>query len=199
MGLQFAYTLLAPFYDGIIGRASRQWRQESLRELREVRGKNILIDGIGSGLDIPHLEPHAHYTGIDLTRAMLVRARRRATQAGREVTLHQGDAMRLPYQDAQFDALIMHLIIAVVPNPERALAEAGRVLKPGGIIVILDKFLRAGQRAPLRRLISPVLGSFATRTDVVFEDVLRHCPQLKVVHDVALSLGWFRRIVVRKD
>ncbi|MEO5574490.1 MAG: class I SAM-dependent methyltransferase [Gammaproteobacteria bacterium] len=164
-----------------------------------MRGKKILIDGIGSGLDIPHLAPQAQYIGLDLTRAMLKRARRSAAIEGKDITLHQGDAMRLPYQDAQFDAVIMHLILAIVPHPERALAEAERVLKPGGLIVILDKFLRPGQWAPVRRLISPLLGRIATRTNVVFEDVLRHCPQLKVVHDVALSFGWFRRIVVRKD
>jgi ubiquinone/menaquinone biosynthesis C-methylase UbiE len=199
MALQHAYTLLAPFYDGIIERVSRQWRQDSLRGLGDVHGKNILIDGIGSGLDIPYLAAQAHYTGIDLTPAMLKRAGRRAALTGRQVILHQGDAMNLPYQDAQFDAIVMHLIIAVVPHPERALAEAERVLKPGGTIIILDKFLRAGQWAPLRRLISPLLGKIATRTDVVFEDALKSCPRLVVLSDVALIAGWFRRIVLRKD
>lgn len=199
MALQHAYTLLAPFYDGIIERVSRQWRQDSLYELRDVCGKDILIDGIGSGLDIPYLPPQAHYIGIDLTAAMLRRARRRATLTDKQIILHQGDALNLPYQDAQFDAVIMHLIIAVVSQPERALAEAERVLRPGGIILILDKFLRAGQRAPLRRLISPLLGKIATRTDIIFEDVLKHCPRLAVVSDVALGAGWFRRIVLRRD
>lgn len=199
MALQHAYTLLAPLYDGIIGRVSRQWRQDSLRELGDVHGMNILIDGIGSGLDIPYLAPQAHYTGIDLTPAMLTRARRCAARTGKQIILHQGDAMNLPYQDAQFDAIIMHLILAVVPYPERALAEAERVLKPGGTIIILDKFLRAGQWAPLRRFISPLIGRIATRTDVVFEDVLKSCPRLVVLSDVVLIAGWFRRIVLRKD
>lgn len=198
MGLQLSYTLLAPFYDAIIGRASRQWRQDSLRELGDVRGKNILIDGIGTGLDIPHLAPVAHYTGIDLTHAMLERARLTASHVGRDIILHQGNAMRLPYQDAQFDAVIMHLILAIVPYPERALAEAERVLKPGGMIVILDKFLRPGEWAPLRRFISPLLGRIATRTNVVFEDVLAQCHQLSVVSDVSLNVRWFRRIVLLK-
>ncbi len=198
MALNHAYTLLAPIYDYIIGRASRPWRQDSLRELGDVRGKQILIDGIGSGLDIPHLAPQAQYIGLDLTRAMLKRARSQTQIAHADIALHQGDAMLLPYKSEQFDAIIMHLILAVVPYPERALAEAQRVLKPGGTIVILDKFLRAGQWAPLRRLISPVLGSIATRTDVVFEEALEQCPQLVVVSDVTLSMGWFRRIVLRK-
>ncbi len=198
MSLRFTYTLIAPFYDGVVGRISRSWRQASLRELADVRGKTILIDGIGSGLDIPHLAPHAHYVGLDLTRAMLKRARRRAYAARLDIALHQGDAMRLSYADAQFDAIVMHLILAVVPQPELALAEAQRVLKPGGIIVILDKFLRPGQRAPLRRLISPLSGRIATRMNIVFEEVLAQCPRLAVASDLPLNIGWFRRIVLCK-
>jgi len=87
----------------------------------------------------------------------------------------------------------------VVPEPARALTEAVRVLKPGGQILIFDKFLKPGQKAPLRRLISPLLGRLATRTDVVFEDVLRDVSSLQLVSDVpALAGGWFRLIRLRK-
>ncbi len=60
------------------------------------------------------------------------------------------------------------------------------------------KFLRPGQRAPLRRLLSPLLGRIATRTEVAFEQVLAAAPSLHVVSDIALSGGWFRRILREK-
>jgi ubiquinone/menaquinone biosynthesis C-methylase UbiE len=110
-----------------------------------------------------------------------------------------GDAMALPFRDAAFDHVVMHLILAVVPDPRVALAEATRVLRVGGRIHLFDKFLRPGQRAPLRRLLSPIVGRLATRTDVVFEDVLAACPGLDVIGDESdVGGGWCRRIVLRR-
>ena len=110
-----------------------------------------------------------------------------------------GDAMALPFRDAAFDHVVMHLILAVVPDPRAALAEAARVVTVGGRIHLLDKFLRPGQRAPLRRLLSPIAGRLATRTDVVFEDVLASGEGLEVLSDEPdLGGGWFRRIVLRQ-
>jgi len=199
MSLRYSYTLLAPLYDLIVERATRSWRQASLQELSSVQGR-VLLAGVGSGLDIPYLPPGSEYTGLDLTHAMLRRARRQARLTRTDITLSQGDVMRLPYPDALFDAVVMHLILAVVPHPARALLEAERVVKAGGRILILDKFLRPGQHAPVRRLLSPLLGMIATRTDVVFEDVLAPCRHLALMSDVTPSGsgGWFRRIVLRK-
>jgi len=95
--------------------------------------------------------------------------------------------------------VVLHLFLAVTPHPERVLAEAARVLRRGGRVLIFDKFLRPGQKARLRRLISPVLGVLATRTDVVFEEALAQARGLEVVSDQpALASGWFRHIELRK-
>lgn len=193
--LQRSYTLIAPIYDLVVDRATRHARRASLAALGDVTGKRILIAGIGSGLDIPLLPQGADYVGLDVTPAMLRRARR----YDRNVALHQGDVMAMPYADACFDAVVMHLILAVVPQPLRALREAARVVKPGGHIAVFDKFLRPGQRAPLRRLLSPFTGRLATRMDVVVEELLAACPDLKRINDeAALTGGWFRRILLEK-
>ncbi|MGH7930305.1 MAG: class I SAM-dependent methyltransferase, partial [Candidatus Binatia bacterium] len=101
--------------------------------------------------------------------------------------------------DGRFDMILMHLILAVVPEPPKALLEAARVLKPGGRVRIFDKFLKGGEAAPLRRLMNPVTRRIATRTDVVFESLLTAAPELEPVEDLpALAGGWFRRIDLRK-
>jgi ubiquinone/menaquinone biosynthesis C-methylase UbiE len=199
-GLQRAYTLWAPVYDWVIASATRESRRRSLAALGDVTGRTILLAGIGTGLDVPLLPQGARYIGLDRTPAMLRRAKRTAEQAGRAVSLQIGDAMRLPYRNRAFDAVILHLIVAVVPDPRAALAEAARVVKPGGRVLIFDKFLRPGQSAPLRRMISPWLGLVATRTDVVFEELLASCPVLKIMRDEPdLAGGWFRRILLTRS
>jgi ubiquinone/menaquinone biosynthesis C-methylase UbiE len=111
-----------------------------------------------------------------------------------------GDSMALPFNDAQFDHVVLHLIVAVVPEPHRCLSEATRVLKPGGTILLFDKFLQPQQRAPLRRLLNVLTRRFVTRMDVVFEEVLCAAPELEVVSNVPmLGGGWFRGIVLRKS
>jgi len=147
MGLDRAYTLWAPMYDRVIASATRESRRKSLTSLSDIMGKTILLAGIGTGLDIPLLPRGARYVGLDLTPAMLHRARQTAEGVGLAVSLQIGDAMRLPYRDQVFDAVILHLILAVVPDPRAALAEAARVVKPGGRLLIFDKFLRPGRGA----------------------------------------------------
>jgi ubiquinone/menaquinone biosynthesis C-methylase UbiE len=199
MTLRYSYTLFAPVYDAFVAPFTASARRRSLLRLTEGPPTEVLLVGVGSGLDLPLLPQGPRYTGLDLTPAMLARARRKAAALGLDIRLDEGDARRLPYDDAEFDAVVLHLILAVTPHPERVLAEAARVLRRGGRILILDKFLRLGQNAPLRRFISPLLGLLATRTDVVFEQVLAQVPGLEVASDQpALAGGWFRYIELRK-
>lgn len=193
MSLRRSYALIAPFYDLVVKRPLESARVESLSRLPPERPAKVLIDGIGTGLDLPLL-PRIHgYVGVDLTRAMLDRARPRAR--GLDLLLVEGDCLRLPFRDGSFDHAILHLIVAVVPDPTRCLSEAARVVRPGGTLLVLDKFLRRGQGAWLRRAVNPLARRIATRTDVVFEELLERVPQLRLVEDRGLLFGgWFRRI-----
>ena len=198
MGLKQSYTVLAPIYDAIVSTATDAMRRDSLRALNPSEGNRILLAGVGTGLDLPYLPVDADYFAMDLTAAMLSRARQRCTPTQR-IYLHRANVMQMPYADASFDCVVLHLILAVVAEPQRVLIEASRVLKPGGRIVILDKFLRPGQRAPMRRLLNMLIRHIATRTDVVFEDILPHAPTLQVLsNEPCLAGGWFRRIQLQK-
>ncbi|MEK7991459.1 MAG: class I SAM-dependent methyltransferase [Thiotrichaceae bacterium] len=191
--LQWSYTFIAPIYDTIVQLPTAPARQHSLAQI-DLHG-NVLLCGIGSGLDIPYLTNEANYIGIDLTAAMLHRAQKRIQQ--QPVILHQGDVMQLPYKDSSFDFVVMHLILAVVSKPQIALDEAKRVLKLNGQLIIFDKFLRPHQFAPLRRMISPIIGNIATRTNVEFEAL--DITGFKLQCDqAALVNGWFRHIVLQK-
>ncbi len=204
MALKHSYTLLAPIYDSLVSGPLDFYREKSLSRINDTNNKKILINGIGSGLDIPYLPTDACYIGTDITPAMLLRAKQRASKYNSEPALdirfQVADSQALPFQDNSFDIIIMHLILAVVPNPVLALQEANRVLKPGGRIYLFDKFIRPGQLAIARRLLSIFIRHIATRTDVVFENILKTCPQLEVRQDEpALAKGWFRLIELKKQ
>lgn len=195
--LRISYSLIAPFYDLVIERPMRAARMRSLSALPGDTAEKILLSGLGTGLDLPLLPALHHYTGLDFNPGMLTRARSRG--ANLQVDWILGDSMALPFPDAYFDHVVLHLITAVVPEPRYCLAEAARVLKPGGSVILLDKFLQPQQRAPLRRLLTPLSRRIATRMDVVFEEVLLAAPELEIVSDVPLLAGgWFRSILLRK-
>jgi len=197
LSLRHSYTFIAPFYDAFLTAATREARRRSLGPLAGAPAQEVLLAGIGTGLDLPHLPTQHRYTGLDLTAAMLRRAKNRRPPA--PLRLVRGDVQALPFADGSFDAVVLHLILAVVPRPERCLAETDRVLRPGGLALIFDKFLQPGERALWKRALNPVAGRLATRLDVVFEEVLDRVSGLERYHDEpALAGGWFRLIRLRK-
>ena len=199
MSLKTSYRFIAPFYDAALDRGiATDIRRRSLSTLAQQERGRVLLSGAGTGLDFPFLPQHHDYTALDLTGAMLARARPKAGNL--QMQMVQGDSMVLPFADASFDYVVLHLIVAVVPQPQHCLTEAARVLKPGGRILLFDKFLHRGERAWLRRSLSPLIGRLATRLDVVFEDVLETVPGLHVLSDQpVLARGWFRLIELQKE
>jgi ubiquinone/menaquinone biosynthesis C-methylase UbiE len=197
MSLRASYTLIAPFYDAFVKVPLERARADSLESLPNSPSGTVLLNGVGTGLDLPHL-PDAHeYVGVDIARAMLRRAAR--VPVRRSVLLVQGNAARLPFADAAFEHAVLHLILAVVPDPFACLRETARVVRSGGTVLVFDKFLRPGQRAWLRRALTPITSAVATRLDVVFEDVIARVPELAVESDrPGLIGGWFRLIRLRR-
>ena len=181
MGLKTSYTLLAPLYDLVARPTFSRGRRESLAALPRNGRSTVLINGVGTGLDFPYLPRGHRYVGLDLTPAMLSRSVRRAN--GHEFSAVLGNSLALPFRDASFDHAVLHLILAVVPDAAQALAETARVVRPGGSILVFDKFLKGNQRAPLRRLLNPLAERLVTRLDVALDDVLPRVPGVRIMSD----------------
>ena len=191
MSLQLSYSFLAPFYDLFAIPVFRAARRASLAALPRDGSGTVLLNGVGTGLDLPFLPRGHRYVGLDLTRAMLRRSVRRAGE--HEFAAVEGNSLALPFRDGSFDHAVLHLILAVVPDAARALSETVRVVRPGGTILVLDKFLRGNQRAPLRRLLNPLAARLVTRLDVSLDDVLPAVPGVRVVTNEPVAAGgWFR-------
>jgi SAM-dependent methyltransferase len=87
-------------------------------------------------------------TGIDLDPAVLDEARRRATETGTaNVEFREANALDLPFQDESFDVVYCHALLCHLPAPQEALAEAWRVLKPGGLVAVSEPDVSAFQIA----------------------------------------------------
>jgi len=98
----------------------------------------ILELAIGTGLNLPEYPDDAAVTGIDLTPEMLEQARRRAADLGRRVELCEGDAQALPFPDGAFDTVLATYAMCSVPDLPQAIAEAKRVLRSGGRLILVD-------------------------------------------------------------
>jgi ArsR family transcriptional regulator len=111
---------------------------------------DLLDVGAGSGLVLRLLGPRArHAVGLDATRAMRVLARTRLQEAGlARCTVRAGDMHALPFPDLSFDVVVLDEVLTLTNRPARVLAEAVRVLRPLGRLLILDRILPAVRRLP---------------------------------------------------
>ena len=79
-------------------------------------------------------------TGVDLSSQMIASAQKKAEEMKLNIDFRTGDAEKLDFADNQFDVIVSRNLIWTLPNPDRALKEWYRVLKPGGRIIISDGF-----------------------------------------------------------
>lgn len=192
------YDFYAPFYDAMAV-ILRPGRRAAIRRLALQPGEKVLIVGCGTGLDFAHLPPGLHVTGLDVSPGMLQRARTRAARLGLSAELRDGDARALPFADATFDVIILHLILAVAPDPALVALESARVLRSGGRVSIFDKFLPLGARPSLLR---SLLNALARR---LFSDLNLHVEPLLapagviIVSDLPGAFGGrYRHVLARK-
>jgi SAM-dependent methyltransferase len=103
-------------FDRLLFADSRDWA------CRRAVG-DVLEVAVGTGLNLAHYPPDVWLTGIDFSPAMLRIARSRATILSREIDLREGDAQRLDFPDASFDAVVCTFSLCAIPDERRAVAE----------------------------------------------------------------------------
>jgi ubiquinone/menaquinone biosynthesis C-methylase UbiE len=134
------YERIAPFYD-LLDLPFEYGRYRKIRPLLfEGLSGRLLDAGVGTGRNFPFYPSAATVIGIDLSPAMLARANRRLHLAAAPVELRQMDVTRLDYPDGYFDGAVATFLFCTLPNELQvpALKELSRVVKPGGLIRLLE-------------------------------------------------------------
>jgi len=150
------YQLYAPVYDWL----ATPWdagRQRAIERLELGSDDRILILGCGTGGDLDYLPDGTEVVAFDLAEAMVRRTVERGDRLGLDVDARVGDAQSLPFGDDRFDAVLLHLVLSVVPDPDAVVSETARVLDSDGRVSIFDKFVPAGETPSLvRRAVNPL-------------------------------------------
>ncbi len=152
------YGEFAPLYDKIFGKIFYTRLERVIEDLDIPPGAKVLEVGVGTGTSFPAYPTHCEVTGIDLAPDMLARARQKIKENGwSHLNVMEMNAMALGFPDNTFDYVMAFHVVTVVPDPIQMIAEAKRVCKPGGKIVIVNHFTSD----------VPVLGSVTEALDPI--------------------------------
>jgi phosphatidylethanolamine/phosphatidyl-N-methylethanolamine N-methyltransferase len=150
-------------------------RQAAIAAAERIGGR-ILEVGVGTGISLPDYSRANRLSGVDISESMLRKAKERVAELGLSHVegLWVMDAERLSFPDASFDVVVAQYVITTVPNPEAALDEFARILKPGGEIVLVSRIgAEAGLRRALEHWFAPAARKLGWRTEFSFERYAR--------------------------
>jgi len=169
------YARWAPLYDVVFGSVFENARRVAV-EASERVGNRILEVGVGTGISLPYYSPTSRVTGIDISEPMLRVARRRVETEGLKHVerLEVMDAEDLDFPDASFDVVVAQYVVNTVPNPELALEEFLRVVRPGGELVIVNRIgADEGSRRTFEHMFEPVAQRLGWRSKFPWERFAR--------------------------
>lgn len=196
-GVAAAYDRWAPVYDLVFGGVFKTGRQEAIVAAEAVGGR-ILEVGVGTGISLPQYRRSNTLVGIDIADAMLDKARERVRRLKldnvEEIAVM--DAENLRFESNSFDVVVAQYVVTAVPDPERALNEFVRVLRPGGEIVITTRIgADKGLRGNIEKFLMPVTSRLGWRTDFPlsrYQAWEASNPQVRLVEHLPLPpLGHF--------
>jgi len=140
-----AYARWAPVYDLVFGAVFDKGRRSSIEAAERIGGR-VLEVGVGTGISLPDYKRTTKLVGIDISEPMLRKAqvRKRELKLDNVEALSVMDVGRLGFPDASFDVVVAQYVITAVPDPDAALDEFARVLKPGGEIILVNHISAEG-------------------------------------------------------
>jgi len=170
------YSEFAPLYDKIFGKIFYNRLEQVIENLDIPPGARVLEVGAGTGTSFPAYPSHCEITGVDLAPDMLARARQKIEENGWShfIKVLEMNALDLKFPDNTFDYVMAFHVVTVVPDPVRMIAEAKRVCKPGGRIVIVNHFTSDRRvLGSLTQALDPVTRWLGWRTDLKLKPFIK--------------------------
>jgi phosphatidylethanolamine/phosphatidyl-N-methylethanolamine N-methyltransferase len=161
-----AYDRWAPVYDLVFGGVFSKGRKAAIAATNQIGGR-VLEVGVGTGISLPQYASHLRIFGTDISAAMLRKAKHRVDDLSLNNVegLAVMDAEKLEFPDNSFDVVMAQYVVTAVPDPEAALDEFARVLRPGGELIILTRVSAdAGMRRFIEQRLQPVVRPLGFRT-----------------------------------
>ena len=170
-GVAAAYDRWAPVYDMVFGKVFTTGRRESIEAAERVGGR-VLEVGVGTGISLPQYSRDMRLVGVDIAEAMLRKACERVRRLGldnvEKIAVMDAEALDLP--DNSFDVVVAQYVVTAVPDPEAALDEFARVVRPGGEIVITTRIgAGKGLRGGIEKTLMPITSKLGWRTEFPWE------------------------------
>ena len=125
------YDRQISFFERVLFGGGREW------VCSQADGE-VLELAVGTGRNLRHYPPGVRLTGIEFSPGMLELARKKAAAVRPDADLREGNAEALDFPDESFDTVTCTLALCTIPDDRAAVAEAMRVLRPGGRLVLLE-------------------------------------------------------------
>ncbi len=152
------------------------WRRRLVQDLTGV----VLEVGVGGGANLPYYRRAEQVWAIEPDPERAAAAERVGARAAVPVQVRTAAAEALPFDDAMFDHVVSSLVFCSVREPQEALAEIGRVLKPGGVLHMVEHV----------RPQSDWLAAIFSAVTPAWSRVAHNCHLDRPTLDLLRSAGW---------
>lgn len=195
--MKLRYDFYSYFYKYII-KIVRKNRSKIWNKIPCKSGDKVYMPGCGPGSDFKYLASDIDIFGLDISSKMLAQAKKEALLYKHNFSFEMKEIGTSNLENNFVDLVILHFVLAVVVRPDAALAEALRVLKPGGYISIVDKFILKNTKfILLRNLLNPCFNFLGTNINLKIEPLLEQF-DLKIVDSSSFFYGQIQWFLLQK-
>ncbi len=193
-----SYRRWAGVYDSVFGAVLQDGRNKLLRQVAKLQPKSILEIGVGTGLLLPHYPPLARVVGVDVSEEMLVLARGKIAKHNlTNTSVELSDGEKLPFNDGEFECVVLPYVISVTPNPNALINEAIRLCSPEGHVLVVNHFSGSKTWALLEKVAEPIAAKIGFHSSFSYDEHIGKSG-LNVVHVEPANLLGLSKVVTAR-